>query len=201
VDVEKRHSIPALDRQAAAAILAAMVQMSHQGKLVVAQVVQTRDREELFSGETNPGTPWYWFYFSRWSIYFECISAYSKHMWPVRATGSGERAFFLGGGSLLCSWAMVTAWTARRRSPSVRKQNANWVSTSYVRRCSVYPEEFLSRLDSGEFDDRVTEEIGRISNEELERVAVLMSRPIRGKAILELSRWPSPMPHLHGKNP
>jgi hypothetical protein len=43
------------------------------------------------------------------------------------------------------------------------------------------PEEFLSRLDSGEFDDRVNEEIGRLSNEELERVAVLMSRQIRGK--------------------
>jgi len=54
MDVEKRHSIPALDRQAAAAILAAMVQMSHQGKLVVAQVVQTRDREELFQGKRTP---------------------------------------------------------------------------------------------------------------------------------------------------
>jgi hypothetical protein len=50
------------------------------------------------------------------------------------------------------------------------------------------PEEFLRRLDAGVFDARLSEEIRKLSTEQLTQVAVLMARRLRerGSRISEL---------------
>ena len=40
---------------------------------------------------------------------------------------------------------------------------------------SNFPHDFIERMDAGEFDGRFSEEIGNLSNEELEKLALILT--------------------------
>jgi len=44
------------------------------------------------------------------------------------------------------------------------------------------PKEFLRRLDEGVFDGRLHEELRKLSTDQLEQIAILVARRLRGEA-------------------